>query len=448
LLSIGSDRIVSIPLVANGGYAETMLFGALIFLLVTWLALTVSGARLTRPRLLVYAGLGVVVGLSLWSDQLILADVFMAGLFLWLCCRQEIRGWTICALFGGLFVGALPLIIYNLSAPLEQNSLFVLVGTVFSGTPRTIPFSEQIAHVLLISLPLGTGMPFTTGTHQVCSTSEPYLRPVSSLSDLFPFSNPWLCIGIRGGWSLGILILWGIALAKVLLILQHRRKAGREAIPGSSTQAEWQERVRQYARLMLLGSGALWLLLFTFSAGAEFTPRASCRYLICLLLAAPAVLWPLWEGISRAGEGIKQGQRYIGSRFVGSVLALCVIASIYFVGIGDIVANLPTSQSSYNQVNILLQTLLEHGATRFYSDYNTCSLIIFQSNERVVCSVLDDRLQPGMNRYAPYTALVAAAPHPAYLFFSTSAPARALARRIGDNGHYQHMFVDGYILYY
>src|ERR1700694_1983348 len=58
LLSLGSDRMMGIPLDANGGYAETLLFGALIFLLVTWLALTLlqQRARVAWQRLLVYAG--------------------------------------------------------------------------------------------------------------------------------------------------------------------------------------------------------------------------------------------------------------------------------------------------------------------------------------------------------------------------------------------------------
>src|SRR5258708_19186069 len=40
VLTIGSDRMIGIPLVANGGYTETMLFGAVIFLLSSWLAFT------------------------------------------------------------------------------------------------------------------------------------------------------------------------------------------------------------------------------------------------------------------------------------------------------------------------------------------------------------------------------------------------------------------------
>jgi hypothetical protein len=450
LLSIGSDRMMSIPLVANGGYAETMLFGALIFLLASWLAFTMPHqcTRVSRSRLLAYVGLGVTIGLALWSDQLILTAIFTAGLFLQRCCYQKLRGQAIGALLLGLLVGATPLIIYNFSAAPGQNSLFVLLGTVFSGTPRVVPFSEQLAHVLLISLPLATGMPFTSGIHTLCGTVEPYTHPISSLTALFPSSNPWLCIGTRGSWSLGILLLWGIALTGVLLAIRQQRAVRQDWAPGPDAQAAWQQRTRVYARLMLLASGALWLLLFAFSAAAQYAPRASCRYLICLLFATPAILWPLWQSFGSIRERLKSGQRYVRSRFGLSALTLCVISGVYLVGTGDIFANLPVSQSDYNQTNTLIQTLLDHGAMRVYSDYNTCSLLIFQSDERVRCGVLDNQLRPGVNRYAPYLAQVDAAPHPAYLFPINSAPAQALALRLEHDARYQEIPVAGYTIYY
>jgi hypothetical protein len=94
------------------------------------------------------------------------------------------------------------------------------------------------------------------------------------------------------------------------------------------------------------------------------------------------------------------------------------------------------------------QILLDHGATRVYLDYNTCSLLIFQSDERVICGVLDNQLRPGVNRYAPYLAQVDAAAYPAYLFPINSAPAQALAQRLEQDARYQEMQIAGYIIYY
>ncbi len=450
LMSLGSDHMMSIPLGAGGGYAVTMLFGALIFLLASWLALTAphQRTRVSRSRLLAYVSLGVTIGLALWSDQLILAAIFTAGIFLLLCCRQELWGRAIGALLLGLLVGATPLIIYNFSAAPGQNSLFVLLGTVFSGAPRVVPFSEQLAHVLLISLPLASGMPFTTGIHTLCGTVEPYTQPAGSLAVLFPTSNPWLCIGIRAGWSLSILLLWGIALYGVLLSIGQQRGVRRDMVPGPDAQAAWQQRTRVHARLMLLASGALWLLLYAISAAAQFTPRASYRYLICLLLVTPAILWPLWQNLGCIRERIIAGQRYVRSCFWLSALTLCFITGVYLMGTGDIFANLPASQSAYNQTNTLIQTLLDHSATRVYSDYNTCSLLIFQSDERVICGVLNNQLRPGVNRYAPYLAQVDAASHPAYLFSINSPPAQTLEQRLEQDARYQEIQVVGYIIYY
>ncbi len=455
LLSLGSDRMMSVPLVANGGYAETMLFAACMFLIVTWLALTAPAIPQQRTpttwfRLLVYASLGIVTGLALWSDQLILAAVAMAGLFLWWCCRQELRWLPMLVLLAGVLIGASPLIFYNLSAAPGENSLFVLVANVFTYTPRLIPLSQQLAQVLLISLPVETGMPFTGGIHGICGTFEPYTVPASNLAALFPSSNPWLCLGTRAGWSLIILILWGIALFGAITAIRQQRKAWHEGTNALDSQTAWQQRVRQYARLMLLGSGALWLLLFTFSAAAQFTPRASSRYLTCLLIVAPAVLWPLWQNLGSVKEHIKHikhGQRFVKTRLVLSTVILCVIAGLYMIGTADIFANLPDSQQTFDQKSALIQVLLDHHATRFYSDYATCNILIFQSNERVICGVLNDQLGRGFNRYLPYLFMVKQAPHPAYLFPAGSAPDQAIALKLGQNSQYQHVLLDGYSIY-
>lgn len=450
LLSIGSERMMGVPLMANGGYAETMLFSALIFLIVVWLALTlpVGRTRVAPSRLLIYAALGFVIGLSLWSDTLVLAAVFTGGVFLLVCCRQEIRGRVIGVLVGGFLIGAIPLILYNVTAPPFENSLFVLFGTVFTSAPRIIPFSQQIAEVMLISLPHATGLPFTAGGQTVCGNAEPYTQSVGSLANLFPSSNPWLCLSTRGGWSLGILVLWGIALAGALVALRQLRKRRQQEPPCPLPEAERQQRVRLYATLMLLSSGAIWLLLFTFGQAAPVTPRGSSRYLIGLLLSVPAVLWPLWLSIVHIRERLKGRERSVRSRFALSSLALLFIAFIYVVGTAEVIADLPADQNTYNQINNVVRTLLNRGFTRFYSDYDTCSVLIFRSDERLLCIVLDNQLQAANNRYAPYTIPVSETPHPPYVLPVASPANQLLARRLGQDANYQHMVVDGYSIYY
>jgi hypothetical protein len=260
---------------------------------------------------------------------------------------------------------------------------------------------------------------------------------------------------VRGGWSLALVLLWSIALGGVLLALRRPRGqapdgdgGGTDDAPGPGAQAVQPRQAREYARLMLLVSAALWLLLFAFSAAAQSTPRASARYLACLPLAAPAVLWPLWQSLGGIRERIKRGQRYARGRFALSAVVLSFIAAVNLVGTGDIVANLAASQGAYNQTNTLIQALRDRGATRVYSDYATCSLLMFQSGERVICAVLDDQLRPGVNRYPPYLAQVSAAPHAAYLFPVNSLATRELARRMGEDTRVHVMRVATYVLYY
>lgn len=447
LLSIGSNRMMSIPLMANGGYAETMFFASLIFLLTSWLVLTTPKQRVpvNIRRLLVYGALGLTVGLAIWSDQLILAAVVTAGLFLGWRCLQELRGWATGMLLLGFLLGSFPLLVFNLSAEPGQNSLVVLLGDVSLSAPRILPYSEQFAHVLFISLPVITGVPFSS----VCTTSEPYTHVSGSLLALFSTSpHPWFCLGLRGGWSLGILFLWGIALVSVFLAMHKlRSKHHSEGYPVVERFVV-QERTLLEGRFMLLAAGAIWLVLFAFSGAAQYTPRESSRYLVCLLIVAPAIFWPLWQCVGNIREALMLHRFAARSRFFLSLLVLGSVIGAYGIGIGDIVVNLPMDQQAYNQTNRLIQTLREHGATDVYSDYPTCSLLIFQSNEHVICGVLNDRLQPGVNRYQPYWLRVRADPYAAYLFPLNSPSAQALRLHVKQNEPYQCINVSGYLICY
>jgi|SRR5579883_1231974 len=54
--------------------------------------------------------------------------------------------------------------------------MFVLFGTVLTSAPRIIPFSQQVAEVMLISLPHATGLPFTIGGQPVCGNADKQLE--------------------------------------------------------------------------------------------------------------------------------------------------------------------------------------------------------------------------------------------------------------------------------
>src|SRR5215471_12392210 len=78
LLSLGSGAIIYLQIKAFGEYPETELFSALIPLLASWLALTsntsnqVELPQSKQKRFMIYSFLGLIVGLALWVDFLIL----------------------------------------------------------------------------------------------------------------------------------------------------------------------------------------------------------------------------------------------------------------------------------------------------------------------------------------------------------------------------------------
>jgi len=288
-------------------------------------------------------------------------------------------------------------------------------------------------------------MPFTNAPHTICGTADPF--PINNLSDLFPGSNPWLCYTSRGAWSLGLIILWCIAVTGIIRFIRLQRR--QTLSPHAQVAVDRQSQIRQYARLMLLSSGALWFLLFALSSAAANSPRASCRYLICILLALPSILWPLWQGIGRLSQHKLAMQKGTWLLPLVSLLLLTSLAATYVRGTLQIFEDMHSTQSAYQQHITLIQGLLQLGATRIYSDYGTCNVLIFQSNERIICSVLDDHLQPGLDRYLPYRTLVNAAPHPAYVFIATSAADQAIAaRRALPNFSYHHSMIAGYSVYY
>ena len=109
----------------------------------------------------------------------------------------------------------------------------------------------------------------------------------------------------------------------------------------------------------------------------------------------------------------------------------------------------PGAQAKAQQQAALVHDLARMGATHIYTDYWTCDRVAFQSNEHIVCSVLDEQLQPGLNRYTPYQAIVSNAPHPAYVFPLASPQAIAFATKAAtSNEHYQRFTLDGYVVFF
>src|SRR5579884_1762792 len=280
ILGLGSSYMLARELSAIGGYPETLLFGSLSCLLACWLALTYAYSR-DQPlskrlwRLPVYACWGLVAGLGLWSDLLIIPFVFLPGLLLLVVCWRELLQMvaTVCILLG-LLIGAYPLIRYNLHAAPGQDSLTILRGLHGSSNAylQMANLIKELKGTVQVSIPMMTGNPF-------CPVTElPFLGPNSPRS--------LQCSVLHGVWGFGYLFVFAIAFCLVfwaLWRLWRQRRASfiqqtgdgvegtgdgvqRAEVNPAPTVPSSQDVVRQMGRLMLLGAGLLALLSYAISA--------------------------------------------------------------------------------------------------------------------------------------------------------------------------------------
>ncbi|MBA2287368.1 MAG: hypothetical protein H0W02_18000 [Ktedonobacteraceae bacterium] len=444
LLALGSSPVVKRELTAIGGYAETLFLGALALFLAAWLAHSwrrdlPSSAR--RWRLLIYSMWGFVAGFGLWSDLLIFPFICMSALLLLLFCRAELKIWAIGCLSLGLMIGAFPLIVYNVSSPAD-NSLRAL-WYIHHGGPagealRQLPAQQQVAGTLLIALPLATNV------SPICTPLDPFL--------LERWQPPtWQCDLYQGSWGVGFLLLGGLAIVLAArpawrLWREHHRSP-KPVWPDDERQAL----IRDCARLAVLGSGGLTLLFYIISPVAALSPQTSYRYLLGLLIAMPAVTWPLWRSATAASLSMANKVK----RQAPPALNRALIALIALAFIGGMIGTFEdarATQAMNQRQEDLIQQLVHLHVRYIYSEYWTCDRLMFQSQEQgkeqIYCAVLDDGLLPGFDRYPPYRSIVVAHAFPTYVFPLDSRGARAFARFvIHRQGQYLRFVFDGYVVY-
>ncbi len=437
LLALGSNDIITHELIAIGGYPESLCFGAIIFLLTSHLALTSSPSASSTPwsaqrrRVLLYALLGVVIGLALWSDLLILPCIAVAGLLLLVFCRHELLHWEGLALLAGSILGALPLLIYNLHPDSGYNSLVVLFQL------HSIGASDVIAqHITpwqrLVSF-IQTSLPTITGANPCHWLTDFTHRSATSYANT--------CSSVQSAWGMGVLVLWSIATFFTLVALRPCWQHIRHPQSPWDVGQRWQA-IRQGARLMLLLSALLTTLQFVTSNAAALYPITASRYLFCLLLTSPALLWPLF----RLRRPTQSASTDAGLLIIRLVL-LTLIATTFLVGTLSTLSEIPAMNTTYRQQETLDSTLLHLGITRLYSEYWTCNRMIFQTREQIICASLNDTLGQGFNRYKPYLDMVRATPHPAYVFPLTSPQAQSFVHLHGNDPHYKRFTLVGYVIY-
>ena len=439
LLSLGSGAIIYIQIKAFGEYPETELFSALIPLIAAWLALTSYSSnrgevqRSKQKRIIIYGFLGLIVGLALWVDFLILPIVATAAILLILFCYREILSWAGLSLLLGIIIGAFPLILYNLTAPWDQNSWSTLLWIQQDGAKEIatqhLTWLHHVVGTFMISLPS------ISGANPDCPTTA------------FPFYGSWNastfpCIVYHGAWGAGYLVLLIIALSyAVHAVWQSRYYFFSQYEAFEKRQAL----ILQCCRLMLLVSVIVTLALYVNSPKSAVPPVISNRYLLYALVAAPAILWPLWNGLR--SKNVESSKKLNTSLVLKGGLLLLIFLT-FMSGTIRTFANIPAAQVAYQQEGTLVQDLLKIGATRIYSEYWTCNRLTFRSREQIICSVLDDQLKPGFDRYLPYRSIVRAAPHPTYIFPLGSKQVDALKLQMQSSSTPYRVYIfDGYLVY-
>jgi hypothetical protein len=320
--------------------------------------------------------------------------------------RRDLLGWSGLLLVAGVVVGIAPMVLDNLRAGPGEDSLTVFreVSTKAGPSP---PWSERLRGGLLEGVPLAHG-----------------LCPVDGC----------------GRWQQWFGVLYPVLLlvGAVLAVLAYRRAA---ATPRG-------ERVGPVVQLALLAGAALTLLSYVRSPLAATSPLDNARYLSVLQLSLPAVLWPLWVAALTAWRGTSSVLgRFTGALSAAVLAALTVttlVITVLFAATGT-----AASRTEERQARELAATLRADGPHEVYGDYWTCNRLIFNTDETVVCGVLDADLSPGQNRYRPYWRQVGRAPRPGYVVKADSAMDRRLRRLLADRADAAPVHeVGGYRVYH
>lgn len=438
----GSSDMLIPELRVAGGVMETLVFGSLLLLIATQLSLSTNQLLPAGRRWLRLAGLvgwGICAGLGIWSHLLVMPFVLASGLLLLVFCRKEILSLAPLLLLLGLVIGLLPLILYNLHAAPGHNSWDAFVSTYLLGNQtqesHLYRLIKQFIGTFFFTLPSMTGMPQLYTSHPL---PLPYFGSARA--------SMWRVL-LVGGWSLGYVLLFLCACymaGKGWLQIRKSYAGKKEAWSGKDRQMA----VIYTAQLMLLLTAAITILLFAFSSNGASRPW-STRYLAGLLIASPALLWPLWNGVNtylaRFSSAPTQVFTTLVLRRIVLILLICFLAGQTIV---NAVQDVPVNNADNAQVEALTHDLLRLGITHFYSGYWQCDRFIFQSQEALTCAVVNEDLSPGLTRYQPYYLTVHNDPNAAYVFPVGSAYIDSFNRQSTERKRvFEEILIDGYAVY-
>lgn len=479
-LALGPPYATLRELVAVGGHQEMLLFAALL-LLGLW-------HRLRQPALLpqtrreryrataAYAAIGLLAGLGLWADLLILPVLFASGVALLARRRRELLSVCGAVLLLGFCIGASPYIIFNVT---HDNASYKQVvwqsrpAGRESSWPTPQEWQQQIGETLAVALPLAFGSPHVCVTQgDIWSWYPPSGAENTPSAGLCNNANILFSLAII---SLYLLTAWQIFLAlrpwlqstparlgrlRLWLVQRGLLRPGGESSSSAPVKNERGASIdnvengvnaevaaRLWLQAMLLGIAAFNIFAYASSIDAQRYQFTAARYFLPLYLTAPLLFGSLWAAarpfVSRLVAVAVQHIRPKGGSsllvepswkesarprlmILRSAVATLVLVALFAVAIQGVVRvfvyagdaerfGLPMPPAD----RALIAFLDAHHITRYYSDYWTCYRIAFESDERVICAVRGQDGEPDLmlmnNRYTPYITDLAATPTPAYI---------------------------------
>ncbi|MEU5913718.1 hypothetical protein [Micromonospora sp. NPDC047527] len=383
LLALGSDRVVKNQLIAGGGYPEMNVAGVTLALLAVDLAAGRSQRRLAR-----WAAWGFLSGLMLWVDPLVLPYVLATGAVLVGFRHRELRGRAGALLGSAAVLGAAPLLAHSLLT--GRNPLHAVLAA--GGADASAGWADRLHGGLLLGPPLGMG-----------------------------FCDPGSCATWQLWWALALPVLLALAAATAWRALRRPSNAPADPAP----------RAAAAMRLALVLAAVATLAAYTLSSASGLTPVESSRYLSCLLISLPALLWPVWTTALR-GAGTAGARRGLGWTVARPVALVVLVATLGTAAHATWRATqtAPATRAAEARHAELVSTLRQLGVRHVRAGYWTCNRLTFASAEDVVCAVVDDTLRPGFDRYPAYRREVERATVPAWVAPTGSPLAARLDERL------------------
>lgn len=470
LLAVPSEQALFFMERAGAHAQDTLLLSALLLWLVL---LRLRHQARGLLRLALNLGIGLVIGLGLWSTFLVIPFVVAAGVALGGAAFQRLRsrqtrpialvgqGLTLAA---AALLGMAPLIVGTIaSGGIGWHEIMQAASGVSPGGSSTSPgvfwsWGQQVLTTLLF------GLPSMFGRQTVCAGCLYWPAPQTNP----PLGQVLLMTLIGAGFSLLLIGCWLLATLPLARDIWHGlRQALRGSAPQQTPGAEIGD-ARWWGRMMLVISFGLTVLEYLATRSAYTFPNTAIRYLSGIYLCTPLLADPLCRGASTLWRWISARQQSAGvvrpglPAFLATTLLLALLV-INLTGVINAFQSAADQQLFGVPAGIrdrqLIAFLTAHDATRFYTTYFVCDRLMFDAQEQVVCSVVqdDNAFAPVNNRIARDMQAVEATPDPAYVFDLTTSEVNPqvlhqlthlLAVQSPPLVGYTSAQVDGYIIFY